>query len=253
MNETIIETIALAKVYGMGDVQVRALDGIDLQIQANEFVAVMGPSGSGKSTLMNIIGCLDRPTEGRYILAGEDVSDLDKVELASIRNRRIGFVFQSYNLLPKTSAVENVMLPLLYNRDQPINEKEQHERAMEMLASVGLADRAHHNPQELSGGQRQRVAIARALINEPVIILADEPTGNLDSKSGQEIMELFNELHSGGSTILMVTHEDNIAAHAQRVIHFWDGKIESDRKNGHNLNTSNDASIEEESKIHETH
>jgi putative ABC transport system ATP-binding protein len=229
----IIQTIDLVKIYGMGDVQVKALDSINLEIQEGEFVAIMGPSGSGKSTLMNILGCLDHPTSGRYILAGEDVSDLDKVQLAAIRNRRIGFVFQSYNLLPRTNALENVMLPMLYNREHNISEDEQRQRALKALEEVGLADRIHHQPQELSGGQSQRVAIARALVNNPVLILADEPTGNLDSHSGDEIMAIMSRLHDQGSTIVMVTHEDEIAAYAQRIIHFLDGCIVTDKLNGH--------------------
>jgi putative ABC transport system ATP-binding protein len=232
MTDSIIQTIDITKVYGMGDAQVNALDGVSLQIDENEFVAIMGPSGSGKSTMMNILGCLDRPTGGRYLLAGEEVSDLNKTELAIIRNKRIGFVFQSYNLLARTSALENVMLPLLYSRNGHIGESEQMEKALEVLDAVGLADRVHHQPQELSGGQAQRVAIARALVNDPVIILADEPTGNLDTKSGEEIMQLLQELHSRGSTIVMVTHEDEIAVYAQRVIRFLDGRIETDVLNG---------------------
>jgi len=230
-RQAIIQTEEIKKVYGMGNAQVVALDGVSLQIDENEFVAIMGPSGSGKSTMMNILGCLDRPTSGQYILAGEHVSNLNRSELAIIRNRRIGFVFQSYNLLPRTSALENVMLPLLYSRDGHMSDSEQRERALEVLDSVGLKDRVEHQPQELSGGQAQRVAIARALVNDPVIILADEPTGNLDSKSGAEIMQVFRELHDKGSTIVLVTHEDEIAAHAQRVIHFMDGCIAKDVQN----------------------
>ena len=227
----IIQTLDVTKIYGMGDVQVRALDGISLTIQEGDFVAVMGPSGSGKSTLMNILGCLDRPTSGRYMLAGEDVSDFNKVQLAHIRNQRIGFIFQSYNLLPRTSALDNVILPLLYDRNNHATETEQQEKALEMLSAVGLAERAHHLPHELSGGQAQRVAIARALANNPVIILADEPTGNLDSQSGEEIMELLDELHAQGRTIVMVTHDQNIADHAERSIHFLDGHIDRDLNN----------------------
>ncbi len=231
-NEAIIEIKELTKVYGMGEVQVRALDEVNLTIRKGEFVAIMGPSGSGKSTLMNILGCLDRPTEGKYILAGEDVSHLNKTQLAIIRNQRIGFVFQSYNLLPQTSALENVILPLLYNRNGKENDAEQAERAQAALEAVGLADRVNHKPQELSGGQMQRVAIARALVNDPVLILADEPTGNLDSHSGEEIMILLSELHNQGSTIVMVTHDDAIATFAGRIIHLLDGKIEIDELNG---------------------
>jgi putative ABC transport system ATP-binding protein len=226
--QAIIETQNLRKVYGMGDVQVAALDGVDVRIDEGEFVAIMGPSGSGKSTLMNILGCLDRPTDGRYFLAGEAVSELNKVQLAAIRNRRLGFVFQSFNLLSRTSALRNVMLPLVYKRPNPLSPKEREERAMAALDSVGLADRAHHEPNEMSGGQRQRVAIARALVNDPVLLMADEPTGNLDSKTGLEIMELFHNLHSRGRTIVMVTHEPEIAAQTERTIMLHDGKVSAD-------------------------
>lgn len=231
-NSTIIQTANITKIYGMGDAQVNALDGVSLEIKANEFVAIMGPSGSGKSTMMNILGCLDRPTSGQYFLAGEDVSDLDKTQLAIIRNQRLGFVFQSFNLLARTSALENVMLPLLYSRDDELSAAAQKEKALKALADVGLADRVDHQPHELSGGQVQRVAIARALVNDPVLILADEPTGNLDSKSGREIMDVLTELHQQGSTIVMVTHEDEIAAHAQRIVRFSDGRIDTDKLNG---------------------
>ncbi len=232
-NEAIIETIELTKIYGMGDVQVRALDGVSLKIGKGEFVAIMGPSGSGKSTLMNILGCLDRPTSGQYFLAGEDVSGLNKTQLAIIRSKHIGFVFQSYNLLAQTTALENVILPLLYNRNGKLSDAEQEGKALAALAAVGLADRVDHKPQELSGGQMQRVAIARALVNDPVMILADEPTGNLDTRSGEEIMALLSELHAQGSTIVMVTHADDIAAYAERIIRFRDGVIEIDEQNGH--------------------
>jgi putative ABC transport system ATP-binding protein len=231
-NEAIIEIVELTKVYGMDEVQVRALDEVSLTIRKGEFVAIMGPSGSGKSTLMNILGCLDRPTAGQYILAGEDVSDLDKTQLAIIRNQRIGFIFQSYNLLPQTSALENVVLPLLYNRNGKESDAEQADKALAALEAVGLADRVEHKPQELSGGQMQRVAIARALVNDPVLILADEPTGNLDTRSGEEIMTLMSELHAQGSTIVMVTHDDDIAAFAGRIIRLRDGQIETDEQNG---------------------
>jgi len=232
-DKTIIQTINLTKIYGMGNIQVEALRDVNLEIHEGEFVAVMGPSGSGKSTLMNILGCLDKPTRGQYLLAGEDVSNLDKVQLARIRNRKIGFVFQSYNLLPRTSALENVMLPMLYDPTNHASEDEQRQTALRVLESVGLADRVLHQPQELSGGQSQRVAIARALVNDPVLLLADEPTGNLDSRSGQEIMALLVDLNAQGSTIVMVTHEEYIAAHAKRVIHFLDGLVVTDRLNGH--------------------
>ena len=229
---TIIQIENLTKIYGTGDAQVQALHEVSLQIQENEFVAIMGPSGSGKSTLMNILGCLDRPTHGRYLLAGEDVSNLDKTELAIIRNQRIGFIFQSYNLLPQTSALENVMLPMIYDRYMHYTDEQQEERAMEALRAVGLSDRAQHKPNELSGGQAQRVAIARALVLDPVIILADEPTGNLDTHSGKEIMGLMRSLHNEGHTVVMVTHADDIADYAQRIVRFRDGRIETDRKNG---------------------
>ncbi len=231
-DSAIIEIIELTKVYGMGEVQVRALNEVNLTIRKGEFVAIMGPSGSGKSTLMNILGCLDRPSSGQYFLAGEDVSDLDKTQLAIIRNRRIGFIFQSYNLLPQTSALENVILPLLYYRNGKESDAEQVERALVALESVGLAGRVNHKPQELSGGQMQRVAIARALVNDPVLILADEPTGNLDTRSGVEIMTLMTELYQQGSTIVMVTHDDDIAAYAERIIRLQDGQIEIDDRNG---------------------
>jgi putative ABC transport system ATP-binding protein len=233
--ETIIEIIDLTKVYGMGDLQVRALDGVNLTIRKGEFVAIMGPSGSGKSTLMNILGCLDRPSTGEYFLAGEDVSNLDKTQLAIVRNQHIGFIFQSYNLLPQTTALENVALPLLYNRNGKFSDAEQAEKAMAALDAVGLADRMEHKPQELSGGQMQRVAIARALVNDPVLILADEPTGNLDTRSGEEIMKLLSDLHAQGSTIVMVTHDEGIAVSAERIIHLLDGKIETDVLNGKKL------------------
>ncbi|MCI0731081.1 MAG: ABC transporter ATP-binding protein [Chloroflexi bacterium] len=223
-----IQTYNLRKVYGMGDVQVTALDGVDVRINAGEFVAVMGPSGSGKSTLMNILGCLDRPTGGQYMLDGEDVSGLDKVQLAAIRNRRIGFIFQSFNLLPRTSALRNVMLPLVYKRAGKLSPAEREAKALAALEAVGLADRASHEPNELSGGQRQRVAIARALINDPVLVMADEPTGNLDTKTGEEIMALLHELHRRGRTIVMVTHEQYIAEQTKRTITLVDGKVESD-------------------------
>jgi len=232
IEEHLIEVKDLIKVYGTGDIAVRALRGVNLTVEEGEFIAIMGPSGSGKSTLMNILGCLDRPTEGSYVLDGEDVSRLSKNRLAGVRNRKIGFVFQSYNLLPRLTAAKNVLMPLLYNGQEPLSDRECHERAVAVLESVGLGDRVHHRPNELSGGQQQRVAIARALINNPSIILADEPTGNLDTTSGEEIMVLLHQLHDQGATILMVTHEPDIAEHAERTILLLDGQIVSDKKNG---------------------
>ncbi len=230
--ENLIETTGLTKVYGTGEVAVHALREVNVQVARGEFVAIMGPSGSGKSTLMNILGCLDRPTEGTYVLEGEDVSQLSRDKLAGVRNRRIGFVFQSYNLLPRLTAAKNVMLPLLYNGHQRLTEHECYERAAAALESVGLGDRAHHRPNELSGGEQQRVAIARALANNPSLILADEPTGNLDTRSGEEIMELLEQLHGQGATIVMVTHDPDCAAHAERVVTLVDGRIVSDERNG---------------------
>ncbi len=225
MNDVIIKTEKLHKVYILGKTRVHALRGIDLQVNRGDYVAIMGPSGSGKSTLMNILGCLDVPTAGRYWLNGKDVSGLSDDELARIRNKEIGFVFQTFNLLPRMSALHNVELPLIYNGTPASRRRE---IAMEALEQVGLADRAHHKPNELSGGQRQRVAIARALVNHPAMILADEPTGNLDSKTGAEIMNIFDGLNERGNTIILVTHEDFIARHARRIIHLRDGKIESE-------------------------
>ena len=234
MNDTrtIIETIDITKVYGMGDIMVSALKGINIQIKTGEFIAIMGPSGSGKSTLMHILGCLSQPSAGQYILDGDDVSHLDKVQLASIRNRKIGFIFQAYNLLARTSALRNVTLPLLYKYTNPKTLEEGDKKAHAMLELVGLADRMHHQPHELSGGQQQRVAIARALINDPVMVIADEPTGNLDSKSGIEIMNLLHELHKRGTTIVMVTHDPKIAAHTQRTITLMDGLVSEVVQNG---------------------
>jgi putative ABC transport system ATP-binding protein len=223
----IIEARQLQKHYRMGAETVRALRGVDLAIRRNEYVAIMGPSGSGKSTLMNLIGCLDTPTAGEYILNGQAVAGLEDDALARIRNREIGFVFQTFNLLPRSSAMENVELPLVY---AGVGKRERRERAAEALRSVDLADRTHHKPNELSGGQRQRVAIARALVNRPSIILADEPTGNLDSRTSEEIMALFARLHAEGQTIIMVTHEHDIAAHAERVVTLRDGVIASDER-----------------------
>jgi putative ABC transport system ATP-binding protein len=223
----VIRTEALAKVYQMGAEEVHALRGIDVEIRKGEYVAIMGPSGSGKSTLMNLIGCLDSPSSGRYWLAGRLVSELDDDELAYIRNKEIGFVFQTFNLLPRATALHNVELPLIYNGTPA---EERIERAKKALERVDLVPRMHHKPNELSGGQRQRVAIARALVNNPSIVLADEPTGNLDSKTGEEIMSLFENLHEQGNTIILVTHEMDIAQHAHRVIFIRDGKIASDEK-----------------------
>ena len=224
----IIETNSISKIYQMGSQTVNALQSISISINKGEYVAFMGPSGSGKSTLMNIVGCLDTPTDGTYHLNNKLVSDMTENELADTRNKEIGFVFQTFNLLPRASALENVALPLIY---AGYSRSERTEIAMEALESVGLADRSHHRPNELSGGQRQRVAIARALVNKPSIILADEPTGNLDTKTSYDIMNLFQELHDKGNTIIMVTHEDDIAHYAHRIIRLRDGLIEWDRVN----------------------
>ena len=218
---------AVTKVYHMGDVEVHALRGVSLAVTAGDFVAVMGASGSGKSTLMNIIGCLDRPSAGRYFLAHREVSVLDSGELASIRNKTIGFVFQNFHLLPRTSALENVELPLLYSE---VPARERHKRSSEALQKVGLADRAHHHPNQMSGGQQQRVAIARAIVTAPQIILADEPTGNLDSRTSIEIMWLFQELGRSGMTVVLVTHEPDIAQYASRIVVMKDGRILSDQR-----------------------
>ena len=225
--DVIILTHKLTREYDMGSELVRALRGVSVQIQKNEYVAVMGPSGSGKSTLMNLIGCLDTPTSGEYWLNGQQVSDLADDELARIRNKEIGFVFQTFNLLPRADALHNVELPLIY---AGLSARNRRERAAHALQRVGLADRMDHKPNELSGGQRQRVAIARALVNEPSILLADEPTGNLDSTTGLEIMALFRELHDSGQTVVMVTHEQDIAAHAARVITLRDGVVATDQQ-----------------------
>jgi putative ABC transport system ATP-binding protein len=232
MTEQVIGVENLAKIYRMGDVEVRALNGVSLNIGKGEWVAIMGPSGSGKSTLMNIIGCLDQPTTGNYWLDGIEVSHMNDRDLAAVRNRKIGFVFQTFNLLPRTSALANVELPLIY-----AGAKERRERAKAALERVGLGDRLNHRPNELSGGEQQRVAIARALVNNPAIILADEPTGNLDSKSGAEIMDILRGLHEQqGLTIVMVTHDPDLAAQCERIVHLFDGQIKQDERNGHGRN-----------------
>jgi len=225
MSDHIIQIQNIKKIYQMGTQTVNALNGVDLNVQKNEYIAIMGPSGSGKSTLMNIIGCLDTPTSGNYILNKKNVSMLSDNDLASVRNKEIGFIFQTFNLLPRSSCLANVELPLIYSG---IKSSIRKEKARAMLESVGLGDRIHHKPNELSGGQRQRVAIARALINNPSILLADEPTGNLDSQTGIEIMKLFEDLHKAGNTIILVTHEEDIAAHAKRVVRLKDGIVETD-------------------------
>lgn len=225
MKEILISLNNVYKIYNVGGEEVRALDGIDLEINENEYLAIMGPSGSGKSTLMNMIGCLDTPSSGVYQFEGEMVQEMNDDQLASIRNRKIGFIFQTFNLLPKATAQHNVEIPLIYGN---FRKTKRVNLSKEALHSVGLSDRMQHKPNELSGGQRQRVAIARALVNSPSIILADEPTGNLDSKSGQEIMGILDQLHQKGNTIILVTHEDEIAQHAHRIIRLFDGKITED-------------------------
>ncbi len=221
----LIELENVVKIYEVGAERVHALRGVSLRVEENEYLAIMGPSGSGKSTMMNILGCLDTPTSGRYFFKGQNVGEMDDDQLAEIRNREIGFVFQTFNLLPRANALHNVELPLIYN-GTPAAKRRQ--LAEEALAKVGLADRMHHRPNELSGGQRQRVAIARALVNRPSIILADEPTGNLDTRTGQEIMDIFEKLHEAGNTIILVTHEEYIAEHTNRIIRLRDGMIERD-------------------------
>jgi putative ABC transport system ATP-binding protein len=225
----LIQAKNIKKIYEVGVVQIEALVGVDLEVARNEYVAIMGPSGSGKSTFMNILGCLDTPTEGSYSLNGNLVSNLGDDELARIRNKEIGFVFQTFNLLPRATALQNVELPLVYGG---VPASARRERAMESLRAVGLLDRAAHRPNELSGGQRQRVAIARALVNNPSLILADEPTGNLDSRTGEEIMQIFQKIHEAGNTIMIVTHEEYIAEHTQRIVRLLDGNIASDVRIG---------------------
>ena len=237
----LISTRELIKSYGQGDLEVRALNGVSLEIESGDFVAIVGASGSGKSTFMNMIGCLDQPTSGVYELAGQNVSDLSFDALADVRNRRIGFVFQQFNLLARTSALENVSMPLLYAREGPLaslTKQEQLEHAKHRLEQVGLGDRLHHTPAELSGGQQQRVAIARALVNDPALILADEPTGALDSKMTIEIMHLLRELNHGGMTVIVVTHEPDVAAYANRVVTFKDGKVINIHINDHPVGKS---------------
>lgn len=225
LADPVIHITGVRKIYDLGRAQVHALAGVDLRIYPNDYVAIMGPSGSGKSTLMNMLGCLDTPTEGQYFFGGEDVARMTDNDLADIRNRRIGFVFQSFNLLPRATILRNVELPLVY---AGMSREERRQRAQGALEQVGLGNRVDHRPNELSGGQRQRVAIARALVTNPSILLADEPTGNLDSKTGEEIMRLFEELHAHGHTIILVTHEEDIAQHARRLVRLRDGVVESD-------------------------
>lgn len=232
MGKDIITLHQIIRDFQLGAQVVKVLKGIDLTIQKNEYVALMGPSGSGKSTMMNLLGCLDTPTSGSYILNGQDVSKLTDDELADIRNKEIGFVFQTFNLLPRSTALDNVALPLVY---AGMSKTERTKRATEVLDSVGLADRMDHRPNQLSGGQRQRVAIARALVNNPSIILADEPTGNLDSKTSVEIMRLFDEIHKSGNTVIVVTHEEDIARHANRIIRMIDGQIAQDEVNANRI------------------
>jgi putative ABC transport system ATP-binding protein len=230
-TKTVIRLQNLERFYRMGEETIHALDGVSLDIEHNEYLAIMGPSGSGKSTLMNVIGCLDSPTDGQYWLNGQLVSAMNDRQLARARNKEIGFVFQTFNLLSRMSALSNVEVPLIY---AGIRRRQRHEKAMHALETVGLADRMHHRPSEMSGGQRQRVAIARALVTEPSILLADEPTGNLDSNTGDEIMNLFDQLQKAGNTLIVVTHEEYIASHAKRTLRLSDGKVVSDTANGAN-------------------
>jgi putative ABC transport system ATP-binding protein len=235
VSEAIIRLSGITREYQMGSERVLALRGVDLEIGRNEYVAIMGPSGSGKSTMMNMLGCLDTPSGGSYWLNGQEVSRMSDDALARVRNREIGFVFQTFNLLPRASALANVELPLVY---AGVSGKERHKRAASALARVGLGERMHHKPNELSGGQRQRVAIARALVNEPSILLADEPTGNLDSATSEDIMRVFGSLHAQGQTVVLVTHEADIAAHAHRVVVLRDGKVDTDRQNPRTAGTA---------------
>lgn len=232
-RKEVIRISGIKKIYRLGMQQVNALDGVDITIHENEYVAIMGPSGSGKSTMMNILGCLDTPTEGRYILNGIDVSKMSDDRLAEVRNNEIGFIFQSFNLLPKYNSIENVALPLVY---AGVAKEQRLAKARAALESVGLGERMEHRPAELSGGQRQRVAVARALINNPSIILADEPTGNLDTKTSIDIMNLFEQIYNNGNTVILVTHEEDIARYARRIIRLRDGKIESDLPNTNRIN-----------------
>ena len=242
MAKKVIVIQDLTRHYKMGQTTVKALNGVTFDVAENEYIAIMGPSGSGKSTLMNMIGCLDTPTTGEYILNGHRVSELDDSELAQVRNREIGFVFQTFNLLPRTDCLNNVELPLIYSG---MKSSERKKKAIETLEKVGLGDRVDHKPNELSGGQRQRVAIARALVNDPSILLADEPTGNLDTKTGEEIMLLFEELYRAGNTIIVVTHENDIANHARRIIRLRDGIIETDEKVAKPVLANNDALLQQ--------
>ena len=230
MSTRIMEVSELWKTYQMGSIEIHALRGVDLRVEEGEYIAIMGPSGSGKSTLLNLLGCLDTPSRGRYVLNQRDVSSMDEDELAIVRNQEIGFVFQTFNLLARATALHNVELPLIY---AGVSSEERHARALEALEKVDLADRVEHRPNELSGGQRQRVAIARALVNNPSIILADEPTGNLDSTTGKEILALLDHLHERGHTLFVVTHEQEVAEHAEAIVRLRDGKIESIERNGH--------------------